>query len=272
MTAISHHICQTGWSFSGVPVLVYHGLSDNAQSPMPLKEMKYWVGKLQFKEHLDCISQLGYQVCSLRNLNSRTFQPDDLHSAVVITFDDGRSSDYHLAFPLLLQASMKAEFFINTANVGGPGYLSWSQIEEMDNAGMSIQSHGHEHLDLSRLPSRELERQLRLSKLILEDRLGRPVHFLAAPHGRLNRRVIKEAIRVGYRAVCSARSLPACPYARKLNRVVLLRDTALSDFQQILHRKPFPYLARLARAPLYWPERLLRWLRTPEIREGALQR
>jgi len=251
MTAIADYGRQPGWSFSGVPVLVYHGLSDETHTAIPPKERKYWVGRLQFREHLDCIFQLGYQVWSLRELKNRTYRGSSFRSAVVITFDDGRSSDYQVAFPLLLQASMKAEFFINTANVGAPGYLSWREIEEMQDAGMSIQSHGHEHLDLSRLPPSELERQLRLSKYILEDRLGRPVHFLAAPHGRLNRRVIQEAIRVGYQAVCSARSLPACPDARKLNRVVLLRDTALSDFQQLLDRKPFPYLTRLARAPLY---------------------
>jgi peptidoglycan/xylan/chitin deacetylase (PgdA/CDA1 family) len=254
----ANHFWQTGWSFPGVPVFVYHGLADEVHAASP-NERKYWVKNVQFSEHLDYISRSGYQVWLLKDLANRNYESDNFPSTVVITFDDGWCSDYRVAFPLLLKGGMKAEFFVNTAKVGTPSFVSWQEIREMHVAGMSIQSHGHDHLDLTRLSQGELEWQLKVSKQILEDRLGSSVDFLAAPHGRLNRRVMKEARRVGYRAVCSARSLPACPHARKLNRVVLLRDTEFWEFQQLLEKKPLRYLSRIARAPLYWPKRAILW-------------
>ena len=50
--------------------------------------------------------------------------------------------------PLLVEASLglgeaagaRAEFFINTATIGQPGYLTWGQVAEMHRAGMSFQS------------------------------------------------------------------------------------------------------------------------------------
>lgn len=250
------------WRFPGVPVFIYHGLADMIEAHIPSKEWKYWVSNTQFEEHLDYISRNRYRVSLLKDLlNGKDVEGSSLPE-VVLTFDDGRASDYRVAFPHLLNSGLKAEFFVNTAKVGSAEFVSWPEIAEMQRAGMSIQSHGHDHLDLSRLPRRELEHQLRVSKQILEERLGRPVDFLAAPHGRLNRRVIEEALRQGYRAVCSARSLPARPRAQKLNRVVLYRHTQFCEFRQLLDRNPGCYLARIARAPFYWPKRALLWLQT----------
>ena len=55
------------------------------------------------------------------------------------TFDDGRATDYEVAFPLLLAAGVRAEFFVNTATIERAGHLTWSQIMEMHRAGMSFQ-------------------------------------------------------------------------------------------------------------------------------------
>jgi len=257
----ANHFLQKGWRFPGVPVFVYHGLADEVEAAIPPKEKKYWVSTVRFSEHLDYISRSGYQARLLKDMVNRKYEASNFQSPVVITFDDGRVSDYQVAFPRLVKAGIKAEFFVNTAKVGTPGFLSWQEIADMQGAGMSIQSHGHDHLDLSRLPRREMERQLKVSKQILEDRLGRSVDFLAAPYGRLNRRVQKEALRLGYRAVCSTRSLPARPGAQRLNRIVLLRDTEFREFEQLLERKLGRYLARIARAPLYWHKRALLWFR-----------
>jgi peptidoglycan/xylan/chitin deacetylase (PgdA/CDA1 family) len=247
------------WRLPGVPVFVYHGLADKIEGAIPGKEWKYWVSSAQFREYVDYISRNRCRVSLLKDLLHGNDVETRGRPDVVLTFDDGRASDYRLAFPYLLHHGFRAEFFVNTAKVGSPEFLSWPQIVEMKRAGMSIQSHGHDHIDLTRLPRGELGRQLRISKQILEERLGGSVDILAAPHGRLSRRVIEEALEQGYRAVCSARSLPALPGAQKLNRVVLYRDTPFGEFQQLLEGNPARYLARIARAPFHWPKRALQW-------------
>jgi peptidoglycan/xylan/chitin deacetylase (PgdA/CDA1 family) len=255
MTTNPAHFTQyrrLGWRFPGVPVFVYHGLADQTETRIPPQELKYWVLNAQFKEHCDYISSRHFRVSSLQDLLNGKDSGSASQPRVVLTFDDGRASDHRLAFPYLVKSGVKAEFFVNTAKVGAPGFVTWREIAEMQRAGMSFQSHSHDHLDLSRLPHRELGRQLKISKQILEDRLGSSVEFVAPPYGRINREVLEEALQLGYRAVCSARCWPARPGARKLNRVVVYRGTKFHDFQQLMDREPARYLARIARTPLYW--------------------
>jgi peptidoglycan/xylan/chitin deacetylase (PgdA/CDA1 family) len=235
----------------GVPVFLYHGLVERTEPGFALNDVKYWVRIQQFTEQLDHICRARCQTLLLRHLETNEAESTRSERKAALTFDDGRASDYLLAYPRLLERKVAAEFFLNTATIGTPGFLAWQEIREMQGQGMSFQSHGHEHVDLTRLCSEELERQLQISKRMLEDRLGGSVDFLAAPRGLVNRRVIDCALRLGYRAVCSARSLPARPGARKLDRVVIYRSTTIREFVQLLDCEPSRYFRRIVRSPFY---------------------
>jgi peptidoglycan/xylan/chitin deacetylase (PgdA/CDA1 family) len=161
-----------------------------------------------------------------------------------LTFDDGNCSDYEIAFSLLLEAGYPAVFFINTATVGTKGFLNWQQVAEMQRAGMSFQSHGHDHLYLSRLPLREIERQLRLSRAILADRLGVDVQFLAVPYGDLSSEVLQVAKTTGYRSVCTSRSWPAQPGMSLTNRVAVYSLTGQRAYARLLARSLVSYSFR----------------------------
>jgi peptidoglycan/xylan/chitin deacetylase (PgdA/CDA1 family) len=258
--------------FPGLPLFVYHGLVDRTEPHIDSNDVKYWVPIGQFTEQLDQIRQAGCRVLLLKHLESIQADRAGCERHTVLTFDDGRASDYLVAYPQLVERRLSAEFFLNTAKIDTPGFLTWQEIREMQGQGMSFQSHSHEHLDLTRLSSEDLERQLDISKRTLEDRLGCSVDFLAAPCGLVNRQVIDCALRLGYRAVCSARSLPARPGALKLDRVVIYRSTTVREFRQLLNCEPSCYLRRIARSPFYRVKNLLvkfRPLRTrdklPEI-------
>ncbi|HWR37608.1 MAG TPA: polysaccharide deacetylase family protein [Clostridia bacterium] len=232
----------------GVPVFVYHGIAEGAETISP-GDRKYWVRVSELKQHLNHIRANGHAI-SLAQLTDRSMTPNP----VVITFDDGRLSDYEFAYPELQKAGMTAEFFVNTAKVGTRGFADWSQLREMQHAGMSIQSHAHDHVDLALLAEGDLERQLSVSKNMIEERLGTAVQFLAAPYGRLNAKLIEIALKVGYRSVCSARSIPAQYGATKIDRVVLHRDMPLKEFAQYFDRDPVRYLRRISRSLRYrWP-------------------
>jgi peptidoglycan/xylan/chitin deacetylase (PgdA/CDA1 family) len=243
--------------FPGLPVFVYHGLVDGIEPHIDSNDVKYWVPIGQFREQLDQIHQAGCRVLLLKHLRSMQAEGARCERHTVLTFDDGRASDYLLAYPQLLERRICAEFFLNTAQIGTPGFLTWQEIREMQGQGMSFQSHSHDHLDLTRLSREDLKRQLDISKRTLEDRLGCSVDFLAAPCGLINRQVIDCALRLGYRAVCSARSLPARPGAVKLNRVVIYRSTTVREFQQLLNCQPSCYIRRIARSPFCRVKNLL---------------
>lgn len=242
----------------GVPVLLYHGLAPSGAAEVPAGERKYWIPVEKFCGHLERIRRGGYRPHLLGEVWNGPPALGNGRPAVVLTFDDGRASDFEVAFPLLLEAGAQAEFFVNTATIGRPGFVSWRQMAEMQARGMSFQSHGHDHVDLTPLPRRAVEWQLDESKRRLEDRLGRRVEFLAAPYGRLTRRVVEIAGQVGYRAVCTSRSWPARPGARLVTRVAVYPHTTPGELSRLLDRHPLPYAARTARAALvYWPKRLL---------------
>ena len=256
----------------GTPVFLYHGLTLSSIPGYPLGERKYWVSAAQFRDHLALTRREGHQVVLLRDFWNSADGSKRQHLPVALTFDDGNCSDYEIAFPLLLEAGNRAEFFVNTAAVGRKGFLSWQQINEMRRAGMSFQSHSHDHVDLSILPLRERERQLKLSKQILEARLGREVEFVAVPYGGLSTEVVEVAMQVGYRAVCTSRSWPAQPGAQLVNRAVVYSNTSPRAYEGLLVGRPTSYAIRTAReAILFLPKRvLLRFLR-PQAVAAALE-
>ena len=255
----------------GIPVLQYDGLGTSLPAEVDTRLASHWVAPVSLGRQLASIREHGYRVTRLydawapQEIGERASRP-----AVVLTFDDGRAADYEMAFPLLLAAGVRAEFFINTAKVGRRGYLTWPRIEEMHRAGMSFQSHSHDHVALPALSTRLLRSEIQTSKRLIEDFLGRGVDFLAAPLGLVDRRVVDAAQEAGYRAVCVSRGWPARPGNAVVNRVTVLRDTTEAQFGAILARRPQAYLPAVARALVARMQRRAALkLRPPDL-DGAL--
>lgn len=254
---------------AGTPVLEYHGLALPAGAKARPYKNRFWILGAQFQDQLQQIRRQGLRVKLLSELWQEAGAVKVKGSSVVLTFDDGRASDYEVAYPLLVEAHMQAEFFLNTSNVGKPGFLTWPQVSEMQRAGMSFQSHGHEHVDLSRLPASDLREQLAKSKQMLEDRLNCSVDFLAAPYGLVNSEVIAQARSLGYQAVCTSRCLPVRARSRVLNRVPIYGYFTLREFHALLSGSPFFYGKRAAQSALkylpkylllrFWPQRIAAW-------------
>jgi len=248
-------------------VFLYHGLTRSSAPPCPLRERKYRVSATQFRDQLALIRRGGRHVVLLRELWNTTEVSKRQNLQVALTFDDGNSSDYEIAFPLLLEAGFRAEFFVNTATVGTKGFLNWQQISEMQRAGMSFQSHSHDHVYLSRLSLGETERQLKLSKQILEARLGCEVEFVALPYGDMSSETVAVAMSTSYRALCTSWSWPARPGTNLVNRVVIYSSTGQRAFTELLAGRPVRYASRTAReVALFLPKRvLLRFLRPQPV-------
>lgn len=162
-------------------VLTYHAIeSDDLPST-------YTLSRAQLEEHLRLLDELGKN----RLLPS---------GGGLFTFDDGYSSDYKHAAPLLEKHGRRGVFFLVASLVGSSArYMNWSEAKELANRGHEIQSHSWSHPLLTQCSDGELGKELAQSKRELEDRLGTEVDAVSAPGGRWNDRVIHSAHSAGYR-------------------------------------------------------------------------
>jgi len=253
---------------TGVPILNYHRLLPEGSANDPTSPTRFSIPGQEFVCQLRQLNDIAVPSCSLsdfwRNDHSR-----ERAKSIVLTFDDGRNSDYCVAYPYLAETGHIAEFFVNTSTIGMPGFLSWAQVSEMRRAGMSFQSHGHDHVDLTLLSTTELKTQLQHSKQLLEDRTGSPVHFLAAPYSRVNSKVIAEACEAGYWAVCSSGWRPADRRDLLLRRIPIYSHTSMREFRSLVELRANSYVVRGIRAALrsipkyllltFWPEWVAKW-------------
>jgi peptidoglycan/xylan/chitin deacetylase (PgdA/CDA1 family) len=100
-------------------------------------------------------------------------------TAVSLTFDDGRASNAQAAQTLTAHG-LSATFFLNSGQIGRPGFLSLPEVDAIAASGHEIGGHTATHPDLSVFTADEIRRQ------VCEDRKmllgwGFPVRSFAYP-------------------------------------------------------------------------------------------
>jgi len=89
--------------------------------------------------------------------------------------------------------------------VGNDGYLTWDEVRQMRDSGLvSFGSHTVDHVLLTRVSPRRSEREIVLSKQLLEDRIGVPVRTFSYPLGNLNARAREQVVSAGYALAVAA--------------------------------------------------------------------
>ncbi len=141
-----------------IPVLVYHQINTSN------KELTI-VTPDQFRNQMAYLSQNGFRTVSLRHYaNWRKGTYTMPKKAVIIVFDDGFSSVYNIAKPIMDQYGFVGSVATvsNYATRGGPStrYMNWTQIEDLSSDGWSIESHGMSHLHMSMLNESAFRTQL----------------------------------------------------------------------------------------------------------------
>lgn len=102
---------------------------------------------------------------------------------LVISFDDGNSSDYD-AFTYMETKGIKGTSFICTGIVGDDGYLSMQELTEMYAVGWDISSHTHTHTNLTEISESELTIEITTSlQWLLNNSFSRSAKYLAYPWG-----------------------------------------------------------------------------------------
>jgi len=75
-------------------------------------------------------------------------------------------------------------------------FMSWDEIKEMCNNGVSFGSHTHTHLVLTEIGYEKAKEEIVKSKLIIEEAIGKKVYAFAYPDGCLNdeiKNIVKES-------------------------------------------------------------------------------
>jgi peptidoglycan/xylan/chitin deacetylase (PgdA/CDA1 family) len=183
-----------------ISVLMFHALKSENED-LKYADPHYAMSSDLFSGLITILSSNQIKIDSLRNV-SQKIDPDKNYT--IFTFDDGHISNYEIAYPKLYTANCSADFFINSAFVGEKGYMSWSQISEMNNNGMSIQSHGHHHYYFDDLNTRDIKAELEISKKTIEDKIGSEVSIFAPPGGRITSEVTKIAHDIGYKMISTS--------------------------------------------------------------------
>ncbi len=184
----------------GLRILTYHRIAVNAGDP-------FSTTPVEFTRQMRILKELGV-VTKLQNaIDQLADRKGGCASQIVLTFDDGTDDFISAAAPVLTDLGLPATIYVSAAKVGQPGYLNWEELRKLSQSGISVQSHGMDHVSLGRIDPEELWRQLADSRKIIEAEIGEQVASFSYPYGTIRdfSDEIKEVARAaGYENACSS--------------------------------------------------------------------
>lgn len=183
-------------------ILMYHNISTLSRA----EAGDYDRNITDFENDLIYLKNNGYTVIGLDDIlkiqSGALAYPESARLAVIVV-DDGFSSAYTRAFPLLKKYGMKATFFLPTSFIGTPGHLSWSQVRLMrayrNASGTQLLNFGshtvdHRSLAYSAYPAETfssrtayllfLNMELGQSRRTIQTMISQSPIFLALPYGQ----------------------------------------------------------------------------------------
>jgi peptidoglycan/xylan/chitin deacetylase (PgdA/CDA1 family) len=191
-----------------VVVLCYHGISPTWKSDLS-------VPPDSLAQQVEALLGKGYRGATFQDaIFSREFP-----KTFAITFDDAYISVFEHALPILSRAGVPATVFVPTSfpdsknPMSWPGIekwvdtpdaaeltcMTWEQLRELRRQGWEVGSHTCTHPHLTTLDDSALADELRLSRLMCEERLEAPCLSIAYPYGDVDARVAAAAQAAGYR-------------------------------------------------------------------------
>jgi peptidoglycan/xylan/chitin deacetylase (PgdA/CDA1 family) len=172
---------------------MYHKVNDVPENPLTRPVSL-------FDEQMDQLRDLGYTVVDLEAVLDHYVDAKPLPpKAVLITFDDGYHDNLDNAARVLQKYGYPGVLFVpigylddrqplpHEERLAAQGILNptidWDEMTELEGKGIRVESHGISHRPLADLELDEAAREIALSKLRLEERLGRPVRAFSYVKG-----------------------------------------------------------------------------------------
>jgi len=179
----------------GFRVLAYHAVgSEVADDIYGLFSIEFEL----FKNHIEILKNYGVDLISIEEKNRN---PSNL--SISLTFDDGYKDNLLVVAPFLATCSIPFSVFVSTSftlEKNDGRYLTPVELKKLSKfPGVTIASHSHNHIPLAKCSDTTLKEELKSSKQILEDIIGKEVTSISYPFGSVNKRVSETAKEMGYR-------------------------------------------------------------------------
>ena len=144
-----------------------------------------------FKQQIEIIRKLKYNFYDPGNLEN-DFYATKIDKKILITIDDAFSSFYEVAWPYLKKEKIPFILFVSTKVIGKNGYMTWSQIKELEKEStVYIGNHSHTHDYLVTLKNEDLINDIVSASTIFTKNLGyNPIYF-SYPFGEYSSKIKK---------------------------------------------------------------------------------
>ncbi len=136
-----------------------------------------------FKEHLELIGNNKIHFVNPKNFETE-LKKNKKKRKILLTIDDGFSSFYENAWPILKEKKIPFILFVSTREVGSYNYMTWKQIKEISQENfVEIGNHSHTHEYLVDENYEFIKRDIEKSMSIFEENLGKNSIFFSYPFG-----------------------------------------------------------------------------------------
>jgi O-antigen biosynthesis protein len=229
-----------------LPVLLYHSVGAPAGH-----EHDGWITAPEvFTDHMAYLHDQGYRTLTVSEYAAMLLQPmtEAPEHTVVVTFDDGFADFTDHALPIMTRYGITSTMYVVTGCVGststwlesvGEGdrpMLGWADIDSLAEAGVEVGAHTHSHPQLDIINRGTAWEEIRRSKGVLEDRLGREIPSFAYPFGFHGPRVRALVERAGFRSACAVKDALSGPGDDPLAiaRVIVPGETGVATLADLL--------------------------------------
>jgi peptidoglycan/xylan/chitin deacetylase (PgdA/CDA1 family) len=238
-------------------ILCYHSVDPDWQSPLSIApEVFAW--------HAAWLASFRTVVPLERALELIDHRGRLPRGSTVLTFDDGYGGMVRHALPELAQLRLPATLFVVTGALDGSvrpqdwleerdlagaslEAIGFDDLLELADAGWTVGSHSHAHRDLTVLSEAECVEDLRTSRTVLEEALGRRMTWLAYPRGRHAEHVRRAASRAGFTRAFGLPEHREQPGAMAIPRVGIYRGDGL----RALRVKLSPWYLQFRTSPAF---------------------
>jgi peptidoglycan/xylan/chitin deacetylase (PgdA/CDA1 family) len=193
-----------------IPILMYHKVPEQDLRSVH----KIYVTKENFEKHLRFFRFRRFQTLTFSELvpfwqGKKSWKEFPQHP-LLLTFDDGYKDNLTNAQPLLKKYGFRATLFLladhsiteNTwdSNTREPSsaIMTLEEKKQLDPTVFEIGSHGFHHWHLNQISEEDALREMKLSKLQLENDFSRPVVSFAYPFGSTSPRLAELCEKAGY--------------------------------------------------------------------------
>ncbi|RST04017.1 polysaccharide deacetylase family protein [Streptomyces sp. WAC05374] len=221
-----------------IPVLLYHAVMDDP----PPWIAEFTVTPREFARQLDAVVASGRTAVPLSALARHLAGKGGLPPRpVVLTFDDGFADLPGPTAEALAARDLPATAYLTTGAIT-PGRASLlppapmmdlAEAPLLEQYGMEVGAHTVTHPQLDTLNPRELRRELRDCKAVLEDVLNHEVAHLAYPHGYNSPAVRRAARDTGYASAVAVRHALSSDAddAYRIARLIVRRTHTVADVE-----------------------------------------